>query len=512
MEQMQNIDLSSYIENKVIAVHKKAWDAPKRYLVSMGSAGSGKSVAASQYITLMAMTSQEKFKGLVIRSVKADNAGSTYEEIKTRIQELGWTEFFTFNRSNLEIKHKHNGNTIVFQGLDDIERIKSIANISFIWIEEASEITEHEFKQLDVRLRADREYDLKIFITFNPISATHWLKKRFFDNEDPKAHVIKTTYKDNPYLTQDYIETLEAFKLHSPYYYQVYCLGNWGTIGDTVFDRERIGTRLDQVFNRKHKKGYFEFEYVDQMIVPETIQWVDSKEKAFITIYEEPDDLMPYVLGGDTAGLGIDNFAAHLMNNYTGKIAAQYFSELPEPYNQNLKVTEKQFTDQMYCLGMWYNEAMINLETNYSTYPVLELARMEYPNQYRREVIGTNDGSQTPNRYGFVTGKTNRNSILSLVDQYIKENIEEVDSAELLDELTSFVIVESKSRGRKKTMRQEASQGAHDDLIMALGITLFTRDQHEKHPKVGRRPDWKRSEFDPLNLYSNSGEEGWNPW
>jgi phage terminase large subunit len=391
----------------------------------------------------------------------------------------------------MDITCTRNGNTIIFRGLDDIERVKSIASITQIWIEEASEISEEAFNQLNIRLRNRREtYNNQIILTFNPISQKHWLKKRFFDTKDDDVFTMKTTYKDNPYLPEENIKELEKLKDTSPYYYQVYCLGEWGTIGESVFDRELLGRRMDEVFaNRDYKRGYFAYEYTEQMIVRETIRWVDDKDGA-ITIFREPNDAMPYVIGADTAGMGIDYFAAVVMNNHNGEIEAQYYQDGKD---------EKFFTDQLYCLGMWYNEAMVNPETNYSTYPVLELARMEYPTLYKREVIGTNDGSRTENRYGFITTKSNRNSILSLVDNYVKENVRTIPSYELLDEMANFIIVETKSKNRKATVRQEAAKGEHDDLIMALGITLFTRDQWEKFPRQDRKPVWKNT-FDPLGM------------
>ena len=59
-------------------------------------------------------------------------------------------------------------------------------------------------------------------------------------------------------------------------------------------------------------------------------------------------------------------------------------------------------------------------------------------------------------------------------------------------------------------MRQEAAKGAHDDLIMALGITLFTRDQWHRFPREGMRPTWKQDEFDPLGF--NAEEETFTLW
>ena len=69
----------------------------------------------------------------------------------------------------------------------------------------------------DIRLRTKFPYYLQMIISFNPISITHWLKKRFFDNPDPRATVHESTYKDNRFLTQEAIQTLEAFKERDEY-------------------------------------------------------------------------------------------------------------------------------------------------------------------------------------------------------------------------------------------------------------------------------------------------------
>ena len=486
------IDLGEYVNNHVIPIYKKVANKSERYLTLMGGGGSGKSYFASQLIVIRTFECDEPMKTLVIRNVKEDNRNSTFVEIKEKIAQLELEEFFKVNKSTMDITCTRNGNSIIFRGLDDIERVKSISSITQIWVEEASEISEEAFNQLDIRLRNEREtYENQIIMTFNPISQRHWLKKRFFDTKDPKAFVLKTTYKDNPFLPKENIETLENLKITSPYYYQVYCLGEWGIVGASVFNRELLGNRMDEVFaSQDVRSGYFVFEYTDQMITKESIEWVDDARGA-ITIFDEPSDTMPYVVGADTAGMGIDYFAAVVLNNYNGEIAAQYYQDGKD---------EKYFTDQLYCLGMWFNEAMVNVETNYSTYPVLELARLQYPVLYKREAIGTNDGSRIENRYGFVTTKTSRNSILSLVDNYVKEYIKTIPSYELLEEMSNFVIVETKSRNRKGTSRQEAAQGEHDDLIMALGITLFTRDQWERDPRAERKPTWKREPFDPLQM------------
>lgn len=77
-----------------------------------------------------------------------------------------------------------------------------------------------------------------MILTFNPISITHWLKSGFRP-QGPRATVHESTYLDNRFLTAEAITTLEAFKETDEYYYQVYCLGQWGVTGKTVFDAKR---------------------------------------------------------------------------------------------------------------------------------------------------------------------------------------------------------------------------------------------------------------------------------
>lgn len=129
-----------------------------------------------------------------------------------------------------------NGSLIIFKGIDDPEKIKSIANITDIWIEEASELNENDFNQLDLRLRGNTNSTKQIYITFNPISQLHWLKKSFFDSPRSNAIVVKSTYKDNVFIDKDYFHVLEKLKFTNPQYYKIYALGEWGVIGDLIFE------------------------------------------------------------------------------------------------------------------------------------------------------------------------------------------------------------------------------------------------------------------------------------
>lgn len=119
------------------------------------------------------------------------------------------------------------------------------------------------YKQMTKRLRGKTKSNFSkcIMLSFNPILKSHWIYKEFFGKwEDNKTHyedenlsILKTTYKDNMFLTKDDIRNLENES--DPYYYQVYTLGNFGILGHVVFKNwhvedlsDRIPT-FDHIFN-----------------------------------------------------------------------------------------------------------------------------------------------------------------------------------------------------------------------------------------------------------------------
>ena len=110
-------------------------------------------------------------------------------------------------------------------GLDDVEKLKSIANINRIWVEEASEVSENDFNQLDLRMRGQSEIGYQMTLTFNPISELHWLKRKFFDIGVEEAYTSKTTHKDNPFVDEAYKRKLERLKEEDYQYYRIYAMG-----------------------------------------------------------------------------------------------------------------------------------------------------------------------------------------------------------------------------------------------------------------------------------------------
>ena len=434
-----------------------------RYEIYFGGAGSGKSFfIAQKYI--YRILKRKMLNLLVVRQTGDTNQDSTFALFKQVINKWGLADHFKINESDLRIVCKLNGNTIIFKGLDDVEKLKSITfpkgELTDVWMEEASETEEASFNQLDVRLRGGKEKK-QITISFNPVNINHWLKK-FVDAKQPNKMSIHSTYKDNKFIDDEYKRLLESFKDKDPYYYSVYCLGEWGVLGKTIFNAQIVTERIATLRQQTAKRGSFVFDYENEKIVNSSIRWVED-EHGYITIYNKPKHGYPYVLGGDTAGDGSDFFSGHVIDNTTGIQVAVLHHQFDEDI----------YTRQMYCLGKYYNTALESIETNFSTYPVKELARLGYDYQYTREQTDTFTGSLKKS-YGFRTDKITRPMIIANLVQIVREHCELIQSIPTLEEMLTFV--------RNEKGRAEAQQGTTDDLIMGLAITYQTRSQQSYKP------------------------------
>lgn len=204
-----------------------------RYLLLYGGAGSGKSVFAAQK-KLIRLMQQPGHRFLITRKVARTLRNSVFQLFRDLISEWNLSDHFKINKSDMEITCV-NGSQLIFSGLDDVEKIKSITRITGIWIEEASEIDPRDLRQLNLRLRGASPSYKQIILTFNPIEADHWLKKQYFD-QGPQENttVHHSTYLSNRFLDDEYRKELEALKDVDFYYYQVYCLGTWGSLGNII--------------------------------------------------------------------------------------------------------------------------------------------------------------------------------------------------------------------------------------------------------------------------------------
>ena len=231
--------------------------------------------------------------------------------------------------------------------------------------------------------------------------------------------------------------------------------------GTGVFDNEQIVLRLERLPEPAGRGEFTDGE------------WTESETGA-ITLYELPEEGVPYVLGGDTAGEGSDYFTAIVIDNVSGRIAAKLRQKYSEP----------EYVRQIFALGRFYNDALVAIETNFSTYPVMKLQEMEYPNQYSREREDTYT-RQMRKSYGFRTDRQSRPRAIANLVEVFSLHPEWFTDRELLEEMLTFCYNEDH--------RPEALAGKHDDLVMGAAITYAVR--HQQRMTVLTEPEKPREKL-----------------
>lgn len=276
------------------------------------------------------------------------------------------------------------------------------------------------------------------------------------------------------------------------------------TSGNCVFDTDKIVTRIDEA-PKPLKVGYFEYDYDDTLpaygtINPVTnkpytknkisnIKWVNDSN-GYIKIYNLPNtpELTKYCIGGDTAGEGSDYFTGHVLDARSGLQVAV----LKHQTDSDL------YSRQMYCLGMYYKQALIGIESNFDSFPIKELVRLGYPNLYIRE-REDKYSEIIEKSYGFRTTTVTRPVIISNLIKIVRENTRLINDVDTLKEMLMFV--------RNEKGRAEAQEGEHDDLVMGLAIAYRVREQvvFMEEPIITQA----RYEFetDRQENYSDYGEE-----
>ncbi len=240
-------------------------ECTSRTQIYYGGSASGKSVFLAQRAILDLTEGKRNY--LVCRQVSRTIRGSVAMELQKAIIASDLTPYFSINKTDGTITCK-NGKQIIFAGLDDVEKLKSITpqngSITDLWIEEATETSKDSIKQLIKRQRGgDDKTKKRITMSFNPVLKSHWIYQEYFSGigwadeqheyKAPDLTILKTTYKDNRYLTADDVKDLESET--DAYYHNVYTLGNWGILGDVIFTNWRVedlSATSDQFTNRRN--------------------------------------------------------------------------------------------------------------------------------------------------------------------------------------------------------------------------------------------------------------------
>lgn len=308
-----------------------------------------------------------------------------------------------------------------------------------------------------------------------------WLKDvKKLDNEQLYWYYNKyNNYLNKDLIKQEYPCTPEEAFLNS---------------GNCVFDVEKLTYRkaeLEQEYKiNPYKQGFFEFKWNDEeskdYIINSSIRFVENK-LGMIKIYEKPKTSGYYVIGGDTAGDGSDFNTGTCINNTTGKRVATVRTQV----NSDI------YTWQMYCLGIYYNQALISIEINFNTFPVLELKRLKYPHQYIREEFDS-ISKKMQEKYGWKTDRNTRPLLIANEQATIRDHIENFTDIDMILECLSFIYDDN--------MRPDAMSGKHDDLLFSDMIAETTKWQQkvETAPQKTLQGYFTESELEDLGYINKS--------
>lgn len=341
-----------------------------RYLLIYGGAGSGKSFSLTQFLIYRLMTEKD-FKLLVCRKY-GSTLGNSVIDLFLQVLK-SYNEFLPFNliKNWNKVERKielWNGNCVIFTGLDDVEKLKSVNNISSIYIEEASEIIKEDLFQLDARLRGTHLVNPNIYLLFNPTSKQHWIYDYWFENERERTIILKSTCEDNRFIDEGYKETLRSYASIDLAFYKRYYLGDFCDIQNEQGVYRHFGEKhISKLSIDQEKPLYLSFDFNvnpcvsvtcyqivgDELwLVDEFYKFGDNIEMVCQRILEKYRDLN-FIVTGDPSGkaqsvsnrAGVNYFT--LIQNYLG--------------NQVIKVQVQSVADNVLTRTNWINQIFLGV-------------------------------------------------------------------------------------------------------------------------------------------------------
>lgn len=281
------------------------FDWQHKFYFLVGGYGSSKSYHVALKIVLKLL--EEKRTALVVREVYDTLRDSTYALLCEIIIDLELEGKVKPVISPMQIRFP-NGSKIIFKGMDKPEKLKSIHNVSIVWIEECSEVKYAGFKELLGRLRHP-SLPLHMILSTNPVGMANWCYKHFFKDAKKKVFVlddeelyrkrviiIGNTYyhhsvaDDNLFLPESYIEQLDEMESYDPDLHRIARRGRFGVNGLRVLPQFEVWPHSDvehavrRIRSPIHRAGMdFGFETSYNALVRVT---VDHMEKILYIHWE----------------------------------------------------------------------------------------------------------------------------------------------------------------------------------------------------------------------------------
>ena len=248
-----------------------------------GGAASSKSYSITQKLIIRCC--REKITIAVCRRYGSTLRNSCFSLFKEILAKWKLTPYVKIKETDMTIEFP-NGSKIIHLGLDDEQKLLSINNIGCFWIEEAFEVSKEIVEQINLRMRAKVD-NQQIIMSWNPISKNSWIYD--FVEVNPPENSIKLhfTFKDNPFLSQAYIDAMEDMRVRNPAKARVYYYGDWGVNPEglvlTNWRCEDFDAMKLAAAGLEHRVG-MDIGYIDPSAVINTLY--DRKNKT-IYVFEE---------------------------------------------------------------------------------------------------------------------------------------------------------------------------------------------------------------------------------
>lgn len=219
--------------------YKEIFTTDKRYIDVWGGRGRGGSHFGTSYLLFLIMQ-PGYFRGYFLRNVFNDIRGSLFRDFQDRIKENNTINEndFHINQNEMSIRYIPTGNEIFSIGAKKdggrTAKLKSLAGVTHVLIEEADEIEREDFDQLDLSLRTTRASKLQVIRIFNPPHKSHWIWDSYnliecpdlpgYFHAEPKSDsnildVFSTYYDNIDNIDSGTARKFEEFRLKNPEYY-----------------------------------------------------------------------------------------------------------------------------------------------------------------------------------------------------------------------------------------------------------------------------------------------------
>ena len=245
-------------------------DYTKRWEVYYGGAGSGKSYFITQKIIIRCC--REPIRVLVCRRYASTLRNTCFALFKEVLVKWQLTPYVKINESDFRIRFQ-NGSEIIMTGLDEETKLLSLANISMVWVEEAYEVEKEKVEQLNLRMRGTAA-NQQIIMSYNPISKNHWLYDFCEVNPPKDFRYIHSTFRDNPFLNKEYIESLEELYIRNPAKARVFCDGEYGVDADGLVIKNWRTEKIDSMalasLGYEHRAG-MDLGWVDKSAIIDSL-------------------------------------------------------------------------------------------------------------------------------------------------------------------------------------------------------------------------------------------------